>query len=203
MRKRVLSLALLCCFAPPFGLIHAAETEQAEFLVLKMADSKTAEFKLSTRPVIAFSDDKLQITSNEISTDYPQSDVTEFYFTAISTGIEEKVNPSTMSFSYTDNATIRISGSAAGEAVLYDANGKLLQRQKVSGGNATINVASYAPGVYILNLTNEHSFKSSRNNEENFTFIHMPSCLHSHACTGTTENSQEARYLSAHQKAWR
>ena len=118
-----------------------------------MADSKTAEFKLSTRPVIAFSDDKLQITSDEISTDYPQSDVTEFYFTAISTGIEEKVNP------YTDNATIRISGSAAGEAVLYDANGKLLQRQKVSGGNATINVASYAPGVYILNLTNEHSFK--------------------------------------------
>ena len=108
MRKRVLSLALLCCFAPPFGLIHAAETEQAEFLVLKMADSKTAEFKLSTRPVIAFSEDKLQITSNEISTDYPQSDVTEFYFTAISTGIEEKVNPSTMSFSYTDNATIRI-----------------------------------------------------------------------------------------------
>lgn len=159
MRKRVLSLALLCCFAPPFGLIHAAETEQAEFLVLKIADSKTAEFKLSTRPVIAFSDDKLQITSYEISTDYPQSDVTEFYFTAISTGIEEKVNPSTMSFSYTDNATIRISGSAAGEAVLYDANGKLLQRQKVSGGNATINVASYAPGVYILNLTNEHSFK--------------------------------------------
>ena len=111
MRKRVLSLALLCCFAPPFGLIHAAETEQAEFLVLKMADSKTAEFKLSTRPVIAFSDDKLQITSDEISTDYPQSDVTEFYFTAISTGIEEKVNPSTMSFSYTDNATIRISGA--------------------------------------------------------------------------------------------
>lgn len=54
MRKRVLSLALLCCFAPPFGLIHAAETEQAEFLVLKMADSKTAEFKLSTQPVIAF-----------------------------------------------------------------------------------------------------------------------------------------------------
>ena len=52
MRKRVLSLALLCCFAPPFGLIHAAETEQAEFLVLKMADSKTAEFKLSTRPVM-------------------------------------------------------------------------------------------------------------------------------------------------------
>lgn len=97
MKKRVLSLALLCCFAPPFGLIHAAETEQAEFLVLKMADSKTAEFKLSTRPVIAFSEDKLQITSDEISTDYPQSDVTEFYFTAISTGIEEKVNPSTMS----------------------------------------------------------------------------------------------------------
>lgn len=28
----------------------------------------------------------------------------------------------------------------------------------------------------------------------------MPSCLHSHACTGTAENSQEARYLSAHQK---
>ena len=82
-------------------------------------------------------------------------DVTEYYFTAISTGIEEKVNPSTMSFSYTDNATIRISGSAAGEAVLYDANGKLLQRQKVSGGNTTINVASYAPGVYILNLTKE------------------------------------------------
>ncbi|WP_308269902.1 T9SS type A sorting domain-containing protein, partial [Prevotella sp.] len=77
----------------------------------------------------------------------------------ISTGIEEKVNTSTMSFSYTDNATICISGSAAGEAVLYDVNGKLLQRQKVSGGNATINVASYAPGVYILNLTNEHSFK--------------------------------------------
>lgn len=147
-------------YAPPIsGIIHAAETEQAEFLVLRMADSKTAEFKLSTRPTITFSDDKLVVTSSEASTEYAQNEVTEFYFTAVSTGIDEKVAATTMTFTYVDNAHINISGSKANHALLYDANGQLLQRQQVTDGKASIDVSQYAPGVYVLNLANEHSFK--------------------------------------------
>ena len=160
MRKRLLSLVLCCCLYPPIsGVIHAAETEQAEFLVLKMSDSKTTEFKLSTRPVITFSNDRLLVTSDEASADYAQSEVTEFYFTAISTGIDEKVASSTMTFSYVDNAHVNISGTKASQALVYDANGKLLQRNKVAGGQVSIDVSQYAPGVYVLNLVNEHTFK--------------------------------------------
>ena len=160
MRKRLLSLALCCCLYPPIsGVVHATETEQAEFLVLRMANSTTAEFKLSTRPVITFSDGKLLVASDEASAEYAQSDVTEFYFTAVSTGIDEKVTGSTMTFSYVDNAHVNIYGTKANSVLLYDANGRLLQRQKVTDGKASIDVSQYAPGVYVLNLTNEHSFK--------------------------------------------
>ena len=160
MRKRLLSLALCCCLYPPIsGVVHATETEQAEFLVLRMANSTTAEFKLNTRPVITFSDGKLLVASDEASAEYAQSDVTEFYFTAVSTGIDEKVTGSTMTFSYVDNAHVNIYGTKANSVLLYDANGRLLQRQKVTDGKASIDVSQYAPGVYVLNLTNEHSFK--------------------------------------------
>lgn len=160
MRKRLLSLVLCCCLYPPIsGVVHATETEQAEFLVLRMANSSTAEFKLSTRPVITFSDGKLLVASEEASAEYAQSDVTEFYFTAISTGIDEKVTGSTMTFSYVDNAHVNIYGTKANSVLLYDANGRLLRRQQVTDGKASIDVSQYAPGVYVLNLTNEHSFK--------------------------------------------
>ena len=160
MRKRLLSLVLCCCLYPPLsGVIHAAETEQAEFLVLKMSNSTTAEFKLSTCPVISFSDDKLLVASDEASTEYAQSDVTEFYFTAVSTGIDQKVAGPTMTFSYVDNAHVNIYGTKANSVLLYDANGRLLRRQQVTDGKASIDVSQYAPGVYVLNLTNEHSFK--------------------------------------------
>lgn len=64
-----------------------------------------------------------------------------------------------MTFTYVDNAHINISGSKANHALLYDANGQLLQRQQVTDGKASIDVSQYAPGVYVLNLANEHSFK--------------------------------------------
>lgn len=160
MKKRVLSLVLCCSLWPPLaGFVHAADTQQAEFLVLKMKDAKTAEFKLSTRPVISFADDKLVVTSDGASTDYLQSDVVEFYFTAVTTGIQQAANLQSMTFTYVDNANVSISGSSASEALLYDANGKLLKRSAVKAGSVNVNVAPYAPGVYILNLKNEHTFK--------------------------------------------
>ena len=113
MRKRVLSLALLCCFAPPFGLIHAAETEQAEFLVLKMADSKTAEFKLSTRPVIAFSDDKLQIVIQDNGIGIRREDLKKIFekFYRVHTGNRHDVKGFGLGLAYVHSVVKALDGS--------------------------------------------------------------------------------------------
>ena len=42
---------------------------------------------------------------------------------------------------------------------LYSSSGQLLQQQKVSDGNYTLDLSNYAPGVYILSLRKQEQTK--------------------------------------------
>lgn len=90
---------------------------------------------------------------------YEQSAVAEFYFdyavpTAI-TGTESK----TFSLTYTDNRTVTVGGTKAKTAMLYAADGTLVARKSVVEGAVSVSLDSCNPGVYVLTLENEHTFK--------------------------------------------
>lgn len=140
----------------------AADGDDAsvDLLVLKLADASTAEFSLADEPSISFADGKLVVTSQEVTTDYAQEEVTEFYFKKkdTSTGINANVS-NLFSFTYTDNANVVITGSKAHKASVYTIDGKIVKKLTVVDGAVNINLADAAPGIYVVNLEKEHSFK--------------------------------------------
>lgn len=150
-------------FLTPFAAFaeNGGADSSVDLLVLKMADATTAEFELADEPVISFADGKLVVTSQSATTDYEQEAVTEFYFkkkNPVVDGIKNTVS-NLFSFTYNDNTTVVIAGSKAKKAFLYTIDGKSLQSLKVVNGAVTINLENCAPGIYVVNLENEHTFK--------------------------------------------
>ena len=71
------------------------------------------------------------------------------------TGTESK----TFSLTYTDNRTVTVGGTKAKTATLYAADGTLVARKSVVEGAVSVSLDSCKPGVYVLTLENEHTFK--------------------------------------------
>lgn len=143
--------------------VNAATDDDAsvDMLVLTMADQSTKEFKLDDKPEISFADGKFLVTASQVTTDYDQSEVTEFHFKksdGTSTGINTG-NEAQFSFVFNDNTNVRISGTKAKRASLYTIGGQFVKSQKVNGGSVNVSLADCGSGVYILNLENDHTFK--------------------------------------------
>lgn len=156
--KTVLALLLLAMPAA----IFAAEADESprQALVLKFADETTANFFLADKPTIGFADGKLTVTATELTADYEQTAVTEFYFDTIAPTAIAGVKGA-FGFAYTDGV-VRVSGSKVRVAALYAADGTLVESRNVVDGAVELSLANRKPGVYVLNLENEHSFKIVR-----------------------------------------
>lgn len=158
--KFMQALLGLMLMAPAAASAATDDGASVDMLVLRMANETTAEFKLDDTPTVTFEDGQLLVTSASATGSYAQSDVTEFYFKKYdpTTGVG-KVAGGNFSFVYDNNSDIVISGTKAAKATLYTVDGKLVKVQNVSGGNATVSVADCQPGIYVLSLENEHTFK--------------------------------------------
>lgn len=161
MKARLLQALLALLLLAPTLAAHAdeADTTPRQALVLKFVDDATASFFLADQPEVGFADGKLTVTSVGVTTDYEQSAVAEFYFdyvvpTAIA-GTESK----TFSLTYTDNRTVTVGGTKAKTATLYAADGTLVMRKRVADGTVVLNLDNCKPGVYVLTLENEQTFK--------------------------------------------
>lgn len=161
MKARLLQalLALLLLSSSVATYADDTDTTPRQALVLKFVDDGTASFFLADQPEVGFADGKLTVTSVGVTTDYEQSAVAEFYFdyvvpTAIA-GTESK----TFSLTYTDNRTVTVGGTKAKTATLYAADGTLVARKSVVEGAVSVSLDSCKPGVYVLTLENEHTFK--------------------------------------------
>ena len=152
-------LALLLLVMP--SAIFAADADETprQALVLKFADETTANFFLADKPTIGFADGKLTMTSEVATTDYDQADVVEFYFDNVVPTAIASSKSKTFSLTYNDNRTVKVSGSKASTATLYAADGALVQSKNVTDGVVTMTLDGCQPGVYVLILENEHTFK--------------------------------------------
>lgn len=150
-------LGLLLCGSLT-SVAAGTDTDEPKVLVLKFADTTTADFMLADKPEITFGEGKLTVTSAAATVEYDQDAVSEYYFSATPTSVGKHVADG-FSFRYTDNAHVVISGTTSAKVSLFDTSGKLLQSQAVTGGAVTVSVESLPAGIYILNLENEHSFK--------------------------------------------
>lgn len=159
MTGKILTAALSLMLCLTATTLRAATADaEPQVLVLKFADATTADFLFADTPEITFGDGKIVVTSTSGSTEYDEAQVAEYYFSETSTGISG-ATVGQFSFRYTDNTHVLVSGTRATQALLYDLSGRLIKSQAVSGGSASIDLSGCAPGTYILNLANDHSFK--------------------------------------------
>lgn len=152
--------SLMICLSATIVRATTADADP-QVLVLKFADATTAEFLFADTPEITFGDGKLVVTCTNGTTEYDESNVAEYYFIDTPTAIGQ-TTIGHLTFRYTDNSHVYVEGTRATQAQIYDLAGKLLQTQPVVDGTVDIDLSSLPTGTYILNLTNDHSFKIIR-----------------------------------------
>lgn len=158
--KFMQALLGLLLMAPPTAWADDGSETPAQALVLKFADNTETWVFLADKPEVAFADGKLVVSSQEMTTDYDQSTVTEFFFDYRSTPAGIDGTAATQpSFTYTDNNMVSITGSHAANAALYTIDGTLVQRKAVKNGAVSFTLDDCKPGVYVLDTENEHSYK--------------------------------------------
>lgn len=164
MRIRILQVLLGLMMMAPMVARAADGDKVIDVLVLKMADETTELFVLDDHPTITLADGKFTVTSASVNTDYNLSDVTEYHFEKVDTvtlGVE-KLEKANFTLTYTDNTHVRVTGTKARVAQLYSLDGQLLTTRPTANGAVTVSLTECKPGVYVLRLENDRSFKVIR-----------------------------------------
>lgn len=134
-------------------------------LVVEMNDGSSVNYILSQKPQISMGDQIVRITTgdNGMEVTYPDTQLKRFSFRAFDpVKIEETELPEkVLKVKYVDGQSVVISGTEATDRIaLYTLNGQQMQGGiSVANGETTIDIASLPKGVYIINVSNNQSFK--------------------------------------------
>ncbi len=165
MKIRFMQVLLGLMMLAPSAVRAADGDKVVDMLVLRMTDESTKLFALSEQPVITLGEGKFTVTSGSIATDYDQQEVAEYYFEKVDSATADSVTavaqPALRQFalSYTDNSTVSVTGTKAKTVRLYTQGGQLVATKPTVDGAATLSLAALRPGLYLLQLENEHTFK--------------------------------------------
>ncbi len=165
MKIRFLQALLgLMMMAPT--VVQAAEGDKViDMLVLKMTDESTKLFALDSLPTITLDGGKFSVTSGSVTTDYDQSEVAEYYFEKVDSTTADSVTAvagpeaSRFSLTYLDNDRVIVTGTKAPAAQLYTQGGQLLATRPTANGSVTVSLTTLQPGIYVLRLVGDHTFK--------------------------------------------
>lgn len=149
--KQLLAVAVLSAAS----LSAAAET----CLSVVMQTGERQQFILSEKPEVTFDGGNLVIKCSDAETAIPRSDVSLIEFVDFSGGVADMAGDD-MVFSFTDNSTVTVSGRKVSAVSVVDLRGTVLKQAVAdSSGQAVIDVASLASGVYIVVIQNYQSVK--------------------------------------------
>lgn len=130
-RILIFLLALLPLAASSDGI-------KSHCMVVYLKSGDQVRFLVSEKPQITFENDVLRISSNTSTIDYIRSDVDEFYFEEIETGIE----------------TLEYVGD--GVVSIFDMSGQLITTLRGETPQvAKFLLNSFKPGLYIIKIGNQ------------------------------------------------
>ena len=144
--KRRIILAVCILF-----LSNISQSCLAQTIVLHHTNGTTTDVELSTKPIVQFQNDMVQITSPIIRIEYPLADILRFTYKGIDAGISTPKND--IRYSQEGDLLILHNLKPTDKMAVYDLNGvfvpAIIQR---SGNDATLYLSSLPVGVYILNV---------------------------------------------------
>lgn len=116
-------------------------------LVVETNDGMTYSYVLAEKPRLSFNDTDMIITSADADASFARTDIKNFRFEDVETGIAEmKANSQRMTYL---NGIVTIEGN--GPVSLYDTAGRQLMSGKASDSESvSINTNAYPQGTYIV-----------------------------------------------------
>lgn len=144
---RLLSLMILLAV----GINGNAQTKDA--LQLWLDDGTITVYALSEKPVLSFSDGKMNIATSSLSTSYPLADIKLYKFIEVPVGIQSPTNEEQQPVQVLHDGSDIVIKGLHGSAVLYDAAGH--QLAKAAGQPARFTLSGLPAGVYILNMNGQ------------------------------------------------
>lgn len=149
--KKILSIiAVAACAA--FSSITASAQEEITFLVVNLQDGGMDKYKLPDEPTVKIENHKLTVTAPTMECEYDFDKVSHFSFSKeIVTGVDQITDEgASFSFTFVDNATVIISAPELEWAAAYNVNGLEVARAKADANVVTLDVSTFAPGVYVI-----------------------------------------------------
>lgn len=112
-------------------LSHAQNT-----LNVNLKDGTKVSYAFADKPKITFTEGKLIVTTTRTSAEFPLSGIRKYTFreTESTTKIDE----------------MKASNLQSEYLSVYDNNGKLLMKTRVSDGNASLSLGTLPQGIYIV-----------------------------------------------------
>lgn len=160
LRSLLYSTALL--FLPV--TLSAAEKE-VTLLTLHMTDGTTEMFNLPDKPVMTFTEDRLDVKSTTMQGSYPRKDVDYFDFTkgAPVSALEAIESGASLVVTYIDKTTLTVAAPDLKKVSVTDLNGRVLAIvPSDADGIATLDITNLPEGVYVVVPAPGHAFKIAK-----------------------------------------
>lgn len=138
------------------GDVRKFTFEPIYYFVAWLNDGSRTAYALGQHPVVTYTNGELLLTTTQQQVAYTAGDVRKFTFSASDISCDAPTSvtsPLEQDWQFNlQQGNVRFSGSPAGSTIsIYAIDGKLLHTTTTDeAGNATIDIASYPAGVYII-----------------------------------------------------
>lgn len=123
---------------------------QAEKSLVVVAGDAVSSISLKDIRSIKYSDDKMVVSSvYGLSDSWDIANLSRISFGETQATSVAPIFPAEVEF---DGSKISVTAHSGSELRVYDANGRLLQLEKLTSAQAIINVARWNSGLYIINV---------------------------------------------------
>lgn len=150
-------LFTLCVALLSMALCDGIKAQQPDdivtFVKINKMDGAVHRYALPDKPVINFADDKIVVSAQELENlDIPRSEVSHIDFEKgkYSSIDAANLNSDDFTFGFVDNTTVMVASPRLTRVDLFDTAGHKLASVAAVGGNATVSLADFGAGVYIV-----------------------------------------------------
>ena len=155
IKKTMISLlgAALIALSAAQAMPAQEQGEPVTTLLVKLHDGSVDKYRLSDTPEVTFDGDQMTVASTETTGTYTRSDVSHFeirkeWYSAV--GKRVATEEASFTFTYVDNANVIVTSNSLSIVEVFSAGGLKMTTVAAVNGSATISVADFSPGVYII-----------------------------------------------------
>lgn len=161
-RSRGILMRLLSSAFVAGSLLTSLAASANTHLIVMFNDGTATSFIIADKPHVSFSEKRMHIRANDVTTDYEVSAVKKFIFGDEALSVESPADDFRETrFTYTDRNTLSASGLLPGETVsLVSVEGRPAGNYNADAdGSIVIDLSALPTGIYVVATKSSGNFK--------------------------------------------